>query len=185
MSNAKWLVIISTLVLLIQGCATTYVWVKPGDQGADDAVDLYNCTNDANRSGAVFNQSDYQAPPVVSESPFSNAGCYNPNVSDVNCLSATPQSLVPRKQLSIIYWSLHERERLAENYQALVIFQKKSENIDPLFLSCLSDSFLCRLVMHGLSSLRRAVTPSWCPALYTIRALLVAHQHVSGNRWSD
>ncbi len=96
MLKAKRILSISAIALLAQGCATTYTWVKPGEPGADDAVDLFNCTNDANRSGAIFNQSDYQSPPVVSESPFSNAGCYNPNVSNVNCLTATPQSLVPQ-----------------------------------------------------------------------------------------
>lgn len=82
--------------LLLQGCSTVYTWVKPGEPKADYSEDLYNCTSEANRSGSVFNSTDYRAPPVISESPFSNAGCYNPSVSDVNCLSTTPQSSIPQ-----------------------------------------------------------------------------------------
>ena len=81
---------------LISACSTQYTWVKPADPQADYAVDLYDCTNLANRSGAVYNQSDYEAPPAINAGPTSNSGCYDPNVSNVNCLSSTPQSLVPQ-----------------------------------------------------------------------------------------
>ena len=81
---------------LLQACSTSYTWVKPSDPSADDAVDLYECTNLAVSSGAVYNQSDYQAPPAINAGPFSNEGCYNPNVSNVNCLSSTPQPMVPQ-----------------------------------------------------------------------------------------
>ena len=95
MTNTKKLASFVVLLVALGGCATNYTWIKPADPTADNSVDLYECTNLAVSSGAVYNQSDYQAPPAINAGPFSNEGCYNPNVSNVNCLSSTPQSMVP------------------------------------------------------------------------------------------
>ena len=95
MSEVKNLVFMS-LIFGLAGCITQYAWVKSSDPLADDSVDLYECANLAVSSGAAYTQSDYQAPPAINAGPFSNEGCYNPNVSNVNCLSSTPQSMIPQ-----------------------------------------------------------------------------------------
>jgi hypothetical protein len=84
-----------SLIMLLLGCNPQYSWVKPSNPHADDSVDLYECTNLAVSGGAVYTPSDYQAPPAINAGPFPNEGCYNPNVSSVNCLSSTPQPMVP------------------------------------------------------------------------------------------
>lgn len=91
------LLAIACLVLTqIAGCSTQFTWVKPSDPKADYSEDLYDCTTLTNQSGTVFNQSDYTAAPAINAGPTPNSGCYDPNVSNVNCLSSTPQSFVPQ-----------------------------------------------------------------------------------------
>lgn len=95
MSDIKKTLVFMSLIFALAGCNPQYVWVKSSDPLADDSVDLYECTNIAVSGGAVYSPSDYQAPPAINAGPFPNEGCYNPNVSNVNCLSSTPQPLVP------------------------------------------------------------------------------------------
>lgn len=96
MFDIKKILVFMFLMVTLVGCNPQYSWVKSSDPLADDSEDLYECTNLAVSSGAVYTQSDYQAPPAINAGPFSNEGCYNPNVSNVNCLSSTPQSTIPQ-----------------------------------------------------------------------------------------